>query len=152
MFRLQEAVELYPTEPGGHTWLGLTYLKKGMQEQAIAELQKGVELEGPKGRPVSVALGRLGYAYGVSGKQREALMVLEKLRTMSRTSYISAFTFAIVHVGLGQKDHAFLWLQKAYEERSPELVVLKVDPRFDSLRSDPRYEDLLRRMNFPQSE
>ena len=76
-------------------------------------------------------------------------MVLQRLRTMSRTSYVSAFTFALVHVGLGEKDQAFLWLHKAYDERVPELVFLKVDPRFDSLRSDPRYQDLLKRINFP---
>ena len=124
-----------------------------MHEQAIAEIQKGMELiELAKERPVSIPLGRLGYAYGVSGKRREALVVLEKLRILSKTTYVSAFTFAIVHVGLSQKDQAFRWLQKAYDERVPELIFLKVDPRFDSLRSDPRYEDLIRRMNFPQSE
>lgn len=148
--RLKEALELYPSEPGGHTWLGLTYLKKGMYEQAIAELQKGVELEGPKGRPVSVPLGRLGYAYGAVGKKGEAIAVLEKLRKISESSYVSPFSLAIVYVGLGNKDQAFRWLQKASDDREPELVFLKVDPRFESLRSDPRYQDLLRRMNFPQ--
>src|SRR5205814_8491487 len=92
ILRLKEAVEVHPTEPGGHIWLGLTYLKKGMHEQAIAEIQKGVELiELAKERPVSIPLGRLGYAYGVSGKRREALVVLEKLRILSKTTYVSAF-------------------------------------------------------------
>jgi TolB-like protein/DNA-binding winged helix-turn-helix (wHTH) protein/Tfp pilus assembly protein PilF len=150
LVRLKEAVELHPTEPGGHVWLGLTYLKKGMNEQAIDELRRGVELvELAKQRPVNGPLGRLGYAYGVSGKRHDAIMVLERLRTMSRTSYVSAFTFALVYVGLGEREQAFRWLQKAYAERVPELVFLKVDPRFDSLRSDPRYQDLLKRMNFP---
>ncbi|PYY20525.1 MAG: hypothetical protein DMG62_23305 [Acidobacteria bacterium] len=150
IIRLKEAVELHPAEPGGHVWLGLTYLKKGMNEQAIAEIQRGVELlESAKQRPVNVPLARLGYAYGVSGKRHEAVMVLERLRTISATSYVSAFSFAVVHVGLGHNDDAFTWLQKAYDERAPELVFLKVDPRFDSLRSDTRYQDLLRRMNFP---
>jgi len=79
-------------------------------------------------------------------------MVLQKLRTIAQHSYVSAFSFAVVHVGIDDKDQAFFWLQKAYEERSPELVFLKVDPRFESLKSDARYEDLLRRMNFPQSQ
>jgi TolB-like protein/DNA-binding winged helix-turn-helix (wHTH) protein/Tfp pilus assembly protein PilF len=153
ILRLKEVVELHPTEAGGHVWLGLTYLQKGMHEQAIAETRKGVDLaELANERPVNIPLGRLGYAYGVSGKKREAIMVLERLRKMSKTMYVSAFTFAIVHVGLGQKDQAFRWLQKAYDERVPELIFLKVDPRFDSLRSDPRFEDLLRRMNFPRSQ
>src|SRR5207248_9086228 len=108
-------------------WKERTYRKKGMNEQEIAEIQRGVELlESAKQRPVNVPLARLGYAYGVSGKRHEAVMVLERLRTISATSYVSAFSFAVVHVGLGHNDDAFTWLQKAYDERAPELVFLKV--------------------------
>ncbi|MBI4462471.1 MAG: hypothetical protein HY653_06155, partial [Acidobacteria bacterium] len=88
--------------------------------------------------------------YAVSGKRAEARQVLEELNQLRKRRYVSAYLVAVIHTGLGERDQAWAWLEKAHEERASWLSqFLKVDPRFDSLRSDPRYADLLRRMNFP---
>ena len=85
----------------------------------------------------------------MSGKRGEALRILDELMELLQRRYVSPSSFAIVYIGLGDKDQAFAWLEKAYEDRSTFLTEFKVEPMFDSLRSDPRFQDLLRRMNFP---
>ena len=82
-------------------------------------------------------------------RQRER-GTLDELKGLSKETYISPYDVAMIHVGLDQKDQAFDWLQKAYEERSDWLRYLKVDPRLDPLRSDPRFPDLVRRVGLPQ--
>jgi hypothetical protein len=94
-------------------------------------------------------LAPLGHAYAVSGQRREALKVLAELNERSKQSYVSSYDIAAIHAGLGDKDTAFKWLDKAYEERSGMLPHLRWEPRLDPLRSAPRFQDLLRRMNFP---
>ena len=89
----------------------------------------------------------LGYAYAVAGKRDEALKILHEQKQLAKHSYISPYNFAIICTGLGDKDRAFEWLEKAYEERSQALVHLKSRPMFDTLRSDPRYTELLWKMN-----
>jgi len=84
------------------------------------------------------------------GERSEALRVAEELRAASKQRFVPAVCFAVVYVGLGEKDQAFTWLEKAYEERSSSLAYLKVDSIWDSLHSDPRFADLLRRMGLPQ--
>ena len=91
----------------------------------------------------------LGRAYAVAGKRDEALKMLNELKERAKRSYVSPVGIAIIYVGLGEKEQAFSWLEKAYEDRSTWLIFLKVEPRFDPLRSDPRFQSLLRRMNFP---
>jgi hypothetical protein len=91
----------------------------------------------------------LGYAYGVAGRRVEAQKVLGQLNELSKEKYVSPFAAAQIHAGLGEKDKTFEWLEKAYEDRSigSSFVTIKVDPIYDPLRSDPRFTDLLRRMN-----
>ena len=91
----------------------------------------------------------MAHTYAVSGNRREALRSLSRLRHISTERYVSPYEFARVYAGLGDKDQAILWLQKAYAEHAVYLVWLKVDPKLDNLRDDPRFQDLLRRMNFP---
>lgn len=88
--------------------------------------------------------------YSFSGKKDEAEKVLKEVIELSKKKYVSSYRIALSYVGLGQIDQAFEWLEKAYEERDHWLVFLKEVPEFDSLRSDPRFQDLLRRMNFPE--
>jgi adenylate cyclase len=92
----------------------------------------------------------LGHAYAVAGMRDEALKIIASLKEQSKQRYIAPFRFALIYVGLGENDQAFEWLEKSFKDRSPDMKFLKVDPRFDNLRSDPRFADLLRRMNFPQ--
>jgi hypothetical protein len=89
----------------------------------------------------------LGYAYAVSGNRTEAEKVLNELRALSAQKYVPPFTIAVIYAGLGDKDQAFAWLQKANEERSVWMPWLKVDPKFDNLRSDPRFADLVRSLS-----
>ena len=85
----------------------------------------------------------------MAGKRDEAQKVLDELKGLSEQRYVSPVDMAIMYTGQAEKDQAFEWLEKAYEERPGELVYLKVDPRFDSLRSDPRFQDLVRRLGLP---
>jgi tetratricopeptide (TPR) repeat protein len=127
-------------------FLGRAYEQKGMYKEAIAEFQRAVALSGDDLR----IRANLGHAYAVSGRRDKAQEVLSELKRQSKGRYISPFMIAIIHVGLDEKDQAFEWLEKAYDDRSVWMGFLKVDPRLDSLRSDPRFTDLLLRMGLPQ--
>ncbi len=91
----------------------------------------------------------LGHVYAVTGKKSEALTVLERLKQLSAQEYVPATSIALIYAGLGEKDQAFAWLDKAYEQRAFQLQWIKIEPRWDSLRSDPRFEDLLHRIGLP---
>jgi DNA-binding winged helix-turn-helix (wHTH) protein/TolB-like protein len=121
-------------------YLGLTYEQQGLYEQAIAEFQKGISLSKS---PLLVAL--LGHAYAVSGKTAQARQVLTQLQRPGQ-GYVSPYTVAAIYAGLGEKEQAFMMLEKAYEENDMWLVNLNVDPVLGSLRSDRRFDDLLRRL------
>ncbi|MEO8436329.1 MAG: tetratricopeptide repeat protein, partial [Pyrinomonadaceae bacterium] len=142
----RKALEMDPNSGFAHWAIGNVYVQKGRYDEAIAEYQKSMPLSGDSpDEPAS-----LGYAYGLSGKRREAHQVIEELKERSKRSYISPTLIATIYTGLGEKDQAFAWLDKAYDGRDSILVLLKVEPMFDSLRSDPRFTDLLRRVGLPQ--
>jgi DNA-binding winged helix-turn-helix (wHTH) protein/TolB-like protein/Flp pilus assembly protein TadD len=142
----RKILSLDPTSFPAHRYLGLAYEQKGMYSQAIDEFQKGVKLSGS---PLILAL--LGHAYAVSGKPTEARSVLSDLNDLSEAQdvgarrYVSPYTVAAIYAGLGEKDQAFKWLERAFEERDVWLMNLKVDPVFAKLRSDKRFQDLLTR-------
>ncbi len=94
-------------------------------------------------------VGALGHAYAVSGRKHRAQNVLVELKQQSRRRYVAPYAIAVIYIGLGDKDQTFEWLEKAYRDHSPWLPWLKVDPRFDSLHGDSRYQDLRRRMGLP---
>jgi tetratricopeptide (TPR) repeat protein len=98
--------------------------------------------------PQSVAW--LAHGYALVGKRAEALKIMAELNQLSKRAYVSSYDVAMVYAALGQKDRAIAELERAYEEHSTGLKWLRVDWRFDDLRSDPRFQKLLRRMNFPQ--
>lgn len=133
-------LELDPNFFPARRYLGLAYEQKGMYQKAIAEFQKSVQLSGS---PLMLAL--LGHAYAVSGKTAEARKVLGDLHELQNRRYVSPYTVAAIYAALGEKDQAFKWLEKAYEERDVWLINLKVDPVFSRLGSDKRFSDLLSR-------
>jgi serine/threonine protein kinase/Flp pilus assembly protein TadD len=141
----RKTLELDPNFGAAHKYLGLAYERKGMREEAILEMQKALELSGGN----TLFMGVLGYTYAVSGKQPEARKLLDRLKEMSKQKPV-AYDMAIIHTGLGETDEAFAWLDRAYEQRSYGLLFIKVDPHLDSLRSDTRFADLVRRIGFPQ--
>jgi TolB-like protein/tetratricopeptide (TPR) repeat protein len=126
--------------------LGWSYALRGRHDEAIAEFQKAVV--GWKGAVFPTA--SLGYGYAVAGQEAATREVLDKLLTRSKTEYVSPYEIAVIFAGLGDKDRAFEWLEKAYEERATLLVYFRMDPRIWSLRSDARFQGLLDRMNFPK--
>ncbi|MFY9560602.1 MAG: winged helix-turn-helix domain-containing protein [Terriglobales bacterium] len=131
-----------PNNPWEHTILGWTYEQKRMLDPAIAEFKKAVEsTEGD-----SFFLAPLGHAYALAGNRREAEKVLQTLSDRAKKSYVSPFDVALIYTALGEKDKAFAWLDKALAERSTFLVYSKWEPRLDSLRSDPRFSQLLKQI------
>ncbi|MFI5113742.1 MAG: protein kinase [Terriglobales bacterium] len=136
------------------TWemviLGWGYEQKGMHEQAIVEFKKAVELT-DKSSPLfsPFYLANLAHAYALAGRRSDAEQVLQGLLERARQSYVSPFDIALIYTALGQKDTAFEWMTKAVAERSTWLVYSKWEPRLDPLRSDPRFQDLLRRIGLP---
>lgn len=136
-------VEMYPNMPGFHAFQGLALEEQGHVQEAVGQFEQAVKLA-----PWHMSLAQLGYAYGISGNRAAARKVLNGFFEHSREAYVPAYNFAVVYLGVHQDDEAFRWLNKAFEERSPYLVNLKVYPIFDRLRSDPRFIDLLRRIGF----
>jgi len=132
-----------PNDAGANIILGEIYEQKGMYDEAIAAYQKAIEAS----ERTSAILGLLGHAYAASGRRGEALKILDELKEMSKQKYVSPYHMAVLYTGLGDKDRAIEQLNKAYEERAGWVINLKVEPLFDTLRSDPRFGDLLRRMS-----
>ncbi len=146
--RCRKALEMDPNFALAHIYLGRAYLGKGMYAEAVAEFEKSSPLfvTGNKRSP------ELGYVYAVAGKRSDALKELDQYKKRWKRTGLPGFPYyvAVTYVGLGETDQAFAWLQKAYEENYPWLIFLKVEPRLDPLRSDPRFQDLVRRIGLPQ--
>ena len=137
----KKILELDPSSFPARRYLGLAYEAKGMYAEAIAEFQTGVKLSGS---PLMLAL--LGHAYAVSGKTAEAKQVLNDLQQLQGQRYVSPYTVAAIHAGLGDRDQVFKWLERAVEERDIWLMNLKVDPVFAKLRSHREFTDILARL------
>ncbi len=140
-----KTLELDPNFAISYELLGEVYVARGMYRESLPELEKYSALS--RGRAMSLAL--LGYAHARLGERSQAIRVLRQLEAASKKSYTPAFSFAVVYAGLGEKDQAFAWLEKAYGERTSRLGYLKVEPLWDTLRSDPRFADLVRRIGLP---
>jgi DNA-binding winged helix-turn-helix (wHTH) protein/TolB-like protein/Tfp pilus assembly protein PilF len=138
----QKTLELDPNFAVAHMIIGLSYVQMNMHEEGISELQKA------KDNPDSRAL--LGYAYAVAGNKSKAREILGELDQLSRQRYVASAPVAIIYTGLGENDRAIEWLEKAYDERLWEMGMLKVNPVFDSLRSDPRFVRLVLRVGLPE--
>ena len=134
-------IELDQNYPRAHEVLGWTYLKQGRTPEALAEFQKAVSLGGDRR-----TLGSLGYGYAVSGKRSEALTVVKEIQAKYERHEALGKDVAAVYAGLGEKDQAFAWLEKDFQNRVGPLSRIRWEMPFESLRSDPRYTDLLRRM------
>jgi len=143
---LRKVLEMDPNFGFGHWALGRSYEEQGMYEQAIASFQKAIPLSGDS--PDESA--ELGRAYARSGRETEALKIAADLKEQSKRRYISPCVIASVYAALGDKDQAFVWLGKGYEAHDFILVLLKVEPMFDNLRSDGRFTVLLKRVGLDQ--
>jgi TolB-like protein/Tfp pilus assembly protein PilF len=140
----QKTLELDSNSGPAQAFLGWAYSRKSLHEAAIPVLRKACDLW-----PGSTPIGMLGEAYAAAGRRDEALKVLEQLDQLSKQRYVTPYVVSRIYATLGQKDEAFHWLETAYRQQAEWMVLLKVNPCFDDLRPDARFQDLLRRMNFP---
>jgi tetratricopeptide (TPR) repeat protein len=123
--------------------LGLAYEQKGMFEQAIAEFSEAQRLD-PEAWAPSAFSAR---TYALWGKRDEAQRRLDELVRSAKQKHVDAYNIGVINASLGNLDEAFRWMDEAYQSRSEELLLIKVDPRIDNLRSDQRYRDMLRKLN-----
>lgn len=145
MESLKKALEIDAHFVFAHAMLGKSYLQLGRSGEAIAEFQIASALSGES--PLYRSM--LGHAFGVAGNFSEAHAILNQLRGQSARRFLSSYCIAEIYLGLGDRNQAFDWLEKAYEERARTLVMLKIEPEVDPLRSDKRFERLLQGMKFP---
>jgi DNA-binding winged helix-turn-helix (wHTH) protein/TolB-like protein/Flp pilus assembly protein TadD len=138
----QRALELDKDFMRTHLRLGLAYVEQGRYHEALIEYNKALEIAGdtPQVR------AHIAHVMAVSGKRTEALAALAELQERAKRQYVPPYDIALIYVGLSERDKAFAWLEKAYNDHSTEMIYFKVDPLLTPLRSDPRYKDLLRRM------
>lgn len=136
-----------PKEWSEHYFLGVGYEGSGKRPEAIVEYKKAVEMSDAEADPAAA----LAHAYAVSGKRAEAEKILGDLDRKSKTGYVSPYMFATIYAGLGDRDRALEFLEKAYQERSWDIIwFLNADLRIDNLRPDPRFQALVQRLGFPQ--
>ena len=140
----KKMLDLDRNSSDGHTWLGRAYMQKGLYDQAIPELQRTADPQTGDG------LAQLGYTYAMAGRKAEALKTLAELESLAERRYSSPVRIACIYAGLGDKERAFEWLEKGFAGRSDHLTQLKTECMFDSLRTDRRFPDLLRRVGLTQ--
>jgi TolB-like protein/Tfp pilus assembly protein PilF len=140
-----ETVEIDPTYLAIHYYIGLIYERMAKFDAAIAAFHK----LGPGSSRGATVLAAIGYTYATAGRRDEALKTLDRLDEVSRREYVSTYDFALLLLALGNTDRAFALLSKAYDDHSSFLPFLNVDARLDAARSDPRFKQLVARMNFP---
>jgi len=141
----QKSIELDPGNAANYVFLGQAYDLKGSYTEAMAAYQKAIDLS----QRTTNIMGLVGHADAVSGRRDEALKILKELKEVSAHKSVSPYDLAMVYTGLGDKDNAINHLNRAYEERAGWIIAIKVEPMFDPLRSDPRFADLQRRLNYP---
>ena len=128
-----------------HLWPARALLERGRFEAALAETAAAEQ----KAREWSVLVAARGFAYGKAGMSKDAEAVLQEMEALSKQRFVTAFGVALVHAGRGRIDEALRWLDRDFDERSHWLVWLRLDPRWESLRSDPRFAELISRMRYP---
>ncbi|MCI0392270.1 MAG: protein kinase [Acidobacteria bacterium] len=141
--QLQKMIRMDPNFVVAHYTLGLAYEQKEMFEHAISEFNQAQRLD-PEGWAPPAFLAR---TYALWGKRDEAQRRLEELKRIAEEKHVDPYNIGVIHASLGEIDQAFAWLDKAYRIKSEELLMIKVDPRLENLRSDPRFNDLVRRLN-----
>jgi tetratricopeptide (TPR) repeat protein len=130
----------------GRLFASSAYIDKGMYSEAISEARRAKEISGGKGTHADAFLG---YALAKSGKEAEARSILKILLKSSAERYVSPYNIALIYNGLGKTDETLAWLERAYAQRIQRMVFLKVEPKWNNLRSDPRFQDLVRRVGLP---
>jgi len=142
---VNKALEIEPNFWIGQIVLGRSYERLGHYEQALKACRKAAEFSGG----VSEATSLAGYVYAVSGQRQQAEQTLAALRATSKVRYVPPYNFALLYQGLGNSDEALKWLEKAYEQRDVHMVFLPVDSKWDALRNNPHFMELVTHLNLP---
>ncbi len=142
----RRTIRLDPNFAVAYEVLGGLLAAKHMYLEAATALEQSVTLS----HGSAMSLANLGYVRGRLGKGDEARRILQQLAKASKGAYTPAYAFAIVHVGLDERDQALDWLERAFEERFNRLAYLRREPVWDSLRQQPRFQALLHRINLPE--
>ena len=138
-------IELNPHFSPAYWILGLVQEQRGEFEESVAAFQRATQLS-PRTPIMQAALGR---TLALSGKREDALRILQELHKLAEKRYVSPFELASLHFALGQTDEGFHWLAKAFQDRCFELISLRVDPRWESLRGNPRFHKLFDQLGLP---
>lgn len=145
MEQFRKVLEVDPDFVQAHHYLSQAYEMKGLFPEAIAEARK---IKPPD--TVPYAIGRLGHIYALQGRRREALGIVDRLQQVSSQTHNNDYYIIPIYIALGERDLAFVWLERAYQLHSYWMGGLKTDPVYsDAIRSDPRFQDLMRRVGFP---
>jgi len=139
---LRKTLELDANNVTAYYYLGEAYLAKGFYEEALSSVQMAITLQDNPGPDALLA-----WVHAKSGREREARKILETAELLADQGEYPAWGIAYIHAALGEKDEAFAWFEKAIEERDGQVLYLQTVRRLDPLRDDPRFQDLLRRMN-----
>jgi Tfp pilus assembly protein PilF len=143
MDELKTALEMAPNGVHRHIWLGIAYMQKSMHEEAMAEFERERVVSAGQNPFVEAFMG---ITYAEMGKQAEARRMLEQVLERAKQGYIPPMSPAGLYFALGEIDEGFEWLEKGYKERDYWICFLKIEPRLDSVRSDPRFKALLRKI------
>jgi tetratricopeptide (TPR) repeat protein len=143
--QLRKAVELDPSYGLAYWYIGWVYEQTGRRDEAIRQMLRAQELL--KGNLIVEA--DLAHAYAIAGKEGEARKILAKLRSLSSQQYVNPYEIGLINVGLGEKDQAFRALGEALRDRSDLMIYLKLDPRMDPIRADPRFTELVSKVGIP---
>ncbi len=141
--RLEKTLELDPNFWIAHNVLARVYIRQGRYAEAVAELNKAIEFSGGSTEPVT----QLGYALAKSGDRERAQAALETLKSFAAEKSVPAYNFAMIYNGLGEKDEALNYLEKSFQEREVQMSFIKVDTRWDELRAEPRFVEIIKEMN-----
>ena len=142
--RLQKTLELDSNYRLANMFAARAYIEKGMFAEAVAVTRKARELSAVSSEPIAFG----AYALARSGKVTEAQAALDELLKLSTERYVPPYHFALIYNALGEREKALDYLEKAFTERDVRMVFLKVEPKWNNLRGDSRFQDLMRRMNF----
>jgi eukaryotic-like serine/threonine-protein kinase len=144
--QIRKSLEIEPNFPRAFSLLAPAHLFKGAQSEAIQAAERAVVLSDSS----SEYLGLLGLTYGTAGRRSEAEKILQRVQQLSKRQFVSPAVYVNIYIGLGDKNQAFHWLDRAVETHDPIVEFLKVDPTFDPLRGEQRFKDLITKMGFPQ--
>jgi TolB-like protein/Tfp pilus assembly protein PilF len=139
-----KTLELDPAFPAAHFFLALTYVQKGLLVEALTEAEKAATFSD---RSIA-SLSCIGGCYAAMGKTREAQRMIKELQELSKENHVSPYQISWIYAGLRDKENALVYLEQAYKQRSTYLTLIKMEPAWDFLRSDPRFQDLQRRVGF----